>query len=140
MYRAYLHDPKSVHASWQAYFKNVNSGLEPGKAYAVPPTLIANNVINPPSDAAQNIMVNMPGSNPEIVDHLKIQLLVRAYQVRGHLLAQLDPLGINQPPTSEKTSNELQPSFYGFTEKDMDRKFQLGPGILQHFYRSLERV
>ncbi|KAJ1678854.1 2-oxoglutarate dehydrogenase E1 component, partial [Spiromyces aspiralis] len=133
MYQAYLKDPDSVHASWRAYFKNVDSGLAPGKAYALPPTLIASNVINPPPLAAEDLVATIPDANPEIIDHLKIQLLVRAYQVRGHLLANLDPLGIQKPHVSVASSSELQPSFYGFSEKDMDREFQLGPGILNHF-------
>lgn len=44
--------------------------------------------------------------------------LVRAYRVRGHLVADLDPLGRPRPPQVE-----LDPAFYGFTEADMDRVF-----------------
>ena len=44
-------------------------------------------------------------------------MMVRTYRVRGHLEAQLDPLGLQKP----KPHPELDPTTYGFTEADMDR-------------------
>ncbi|KAK6044673.1 hypothetical protein COOONC_17822, partial [Cooperia oncophora] len=38
MYSAWKADPKSVHASWDAYFRNVEGGAAPGQAYQAPPT------------------------------------------------------------------------------------------------------
>ncbi len=55
---------------------------------------------------------------------MKVQLLVRAYQIRGHQLAKLDPLNIVKP--NAEHAPELTIEHYGFTEKDLDRKFQLG--------------
>ncbi len=46
-------------------------------------------------------------------------MMIRAYRMRGHLHAKLDPLGIAAPIDDY---NELSPSAYGFTEADMDRK------------------
>ena len=48
-------------------------------------------------------------------------MLIRAYRVRGHLHAKLDPLGIYPRPSDE----ELHPSHYGFSEADWDRKIFL---------------
>ena len=43
--------------------------------------------------------------------------LIRAYRVRGHLIADLDPLGLER-----RTSHpDLDPATYGFTEADYDR-------------------
>ncbi|KAI9479333.1 2-oxoglutarate dehydrogenase E1 component [Coemansia sp. RSA 989] len=134
MYEAYIHDPNSVHASWRAYFKNVDSGMKPGQAFQSAPNLIAATAINPASDTASHLS-RLQGS-PEIVDHLKVQLMARAYQVRGHHLAKLDPLEIQLPMLESGSVNELNPSYYGFTEKDMDRKFTLGPGVLQNFAKA----
>ena len=36
MYDMWVEDPKSVHASWAAYFNNVEGGVEP---YQQPPSL-----------------------------------------------------------------------------------------------------
>ncbi len=51
------------------------------------------------------------------LDSLRALMLVRAYRVRGHLEAQLDPLNLKQPGHYA----ELDPATYGFTEADMDR-------------------
>ena len=54
-------------------------------------------------------------------DSMRAIMLIRAYRVRGHLHAKLDPLGINPRPNDQ----ELHPSHYGFTEADWDRKIFL---------------
>ncbi len=57
------------------------------------------------------------GQQSAIKDSVRALMLIRAYRVRGHLAADLDPLGL-----AEKTAHEeLLPESYGFTEADMDR-------------------
>jgi 2-oxoglutarate dehydrogenase E1 component len=51
-------------------------------------------------------------------DSVRALMLIRAYRMRGHLHAQLDPLGIE----AKKANEELDPVSYGFTAADMDRK------------------
>ena len=63
----------------------------------------------------------------------QVQLLVRAYQVRGHHKAKLDPLGILHADLSSQTPVELTLEHYGWTEKDLDKEISTGPGILPHF-------
>ena len=48
----------------------------------------------------------------------RVDQLVRAYRVRGHLMAEIDPLGRPRPGLPE-----LDPNFYHLTEEDMDRSF-----------------
>ena len=57
------------------------------------------------------------GSRAATVDSIRALMLIRAYRVRGHLEAQLDPL--NLKPFEHHS--ELDPATYGFTEADMDR-------------------
>ncbi len=52
-----------------------------------------------------------------VLDSLRALMLIRSYRVRGHLEAQLDPLGLTKPTPHP----ELDPKTYGFTEADMDR-------------------
>ncbi len=52
-------------------------------------------------------------------DSVRAIMMIRAYRMRGHLHANLDPLGI---AAKIEDYNELSPSNYGFTEADMDRK------------------
>ncbi|MFA6470254.1 MAG: multifunctional oxoglutarate decarboxylase/oxoglutarate dehydrogenase thiamine pyrophosphate-binding subunit/dihydrolipoyllysine-residue succinyltransferase subunit [Bacteroidota bacterium] len=59
------------------------------------------------------------GSNQEIIEkQARVQQLVNAYRVRGHLIAHLDPL-VDEP----KNHPELDPSYYGLTVWDLDREF-----------------
>ncbi|HRK24613.1 MAG TPA: 2-oxoglutarate dehydrogenase E1 component, partial [Beijerinckiaceae bacterium] len=51
-------------------------------------------------------------------DSVHALMMIRAYRMRGHLHADLDPLGIEP----RKDHEELHPSSYGFTEEDWDRK------------------
>src|SRR5215217_9636548 len=48
------------------------------------------------------------------LDSIRALMLIRSYRVRGHLEAQLDPLGLTQARHHE----ELDPAFWGFTEAD----------------------
>ena len=52
-------------------------------------------------------------------DSVRAIMMIRAYRMRGHLHAKLDPLGIAAPV---EDYNELSPKSYGFTEADYDRK------------------
>ncbi|KAG6372856.1 thiamine diphosphate-binding protein [Boletus reticuloceps] len=125
MYRHWRQDPQSVHASWATYFSGMQHGLPSAKAFQPPPGLIA-----PPADGAPALHAV---GGAELDDHLKVQLLVRAYQVRGHHVAELDPLGILDADLADVHPPELELSRYGFTERDLEKQIALGPGILPHF-------
>jgi 2-oxoglutarate dehydrogenase E1 component len=49
----------------------------------------------------------------------RILPLINFYRVRGHLLSDLDPLGVDTPPYH----GELDPATFGYTLWDLDRKF-----------------
>jgi 2-oxoglutarate dehydrogenase E1 component len=51
-------------------------------------------------------------------DSIKALMLIRAYRIRGHLMADLDPLNIR----SADVHPELDPKHYGFSEEDLDRE------------------
>jgi 2-oxoglutarate dehydrogenase E1 component len=50
-------------------------------------------------------------------DSIRALMLIRAYRMRGHLHANLDPLGLEPPRDHE----ELDPRTYGFSDADLDR-------------------
>ncbi|CAG9937483.1 unnamed protein product [Clonostachys rosea f. rosea IK726] len=124
MYQEWVRSPESVHESWQEYFQAVGQGTKHSTE---------------PQSALQNHV--FPGQqSEEVLDHLKVQQIVRAYQSRGHYLAKTDPLGIRTDAEmirpddlKSEASNELDFSYYGFTEADLDRHFNLGHGILPRF-------
>lgn len=136
MYVQYKQDPKSVHVSWQVYFKNIESGNMPiSQAFQPPPNLV------PSSSAAVTGLAAGAGvgigEGSDIDNHLKVQLLVRAYQARGHHKARIDPLGIRQEQKGfgNIKPKELELDYYQFTEKDLETEYTLGPGILPRFKR-----
>ncbi|ORY80001.1 Thiamin diphosphate-binding protein [Protomyces lactucae-debilis] len=127
MYAAWKQEPTSVHISWQVYFKNMENGGEPSQAFQAPPTIVPT-----PTGGVPSIV---PGEGlakgTDVSNHLKVQLLVRAYQVRGHHNAKLDPLEISN--VDKTKPNELTLEHYGFTQADLSKEYTLGPGILPRF-------
>ena len=61
--------------------------------------------------------MSMAASLRSTQDSIRALMLIRAYRVMGHLVADLDPLGISD----RKVHKELRPETYGFTEADLDR-------------------
>ncbi|KAF2204580.1 2-oxoglutarate dehydrogenase, E1 component [Delitschia confertaspora ATCC 74209] len=135
MYMQWKRDPTSVHFSWQVYFRNMESGDMPvSQAFVPPPTLVS----PPQGGMGLDIRPGLgmaAGQGSDVMNHLKVQLLVRAYQARGHHKAKLDPLGIRSEANQFGYSKppELELSHYNFSEKDLDQEFSLGPGILPRF-------
>ena len=133
MYLAWKEDPTSVHISWQAYFKNMESGDMPiSQAFQPPPTIVPT-----PTGGVPSVLpgAGMAQAGGEVTNHLKVQLLVRAYQARGHHKAKTDPLEIRGEAEAfgYYRPKELELSHYQFSEKDMDSEYNLGPGILPRF-------
>jgi len=56
-----------------------------------------------------------------VVDSIRALMLIRAYRIRGHHIANLDPLGLHR----HEAHSGLNPENYGFTETDMDRPIYL---------------
>lgn len=146
MYMAWKEDPKSVHISWQVYFRNMESGDMPmSQAFQPPPNLVSRPEGGSPAPSSSSSQQAGPstsggtqmqkGAGADVNNHLKVQLLVRAYQARGHHKAKIDPLGIRTEAEKFGYSKpkELELSHYNFTEKDMETEYELGPGILPRF-------
>ncbi len=63
-----------------------------------------------------------PGSVEGFEKVIAVQQLVNMYRVRGHLIANLDPLGLKKPHTHP----ELDPNHWGLSIWDLDREFPTG--------------
>ncbi|XP_011330712.1 2-oxoglutarate dehydrogenase, mitochondrial isoform X2 [Ooceraea biroi] len=129
MYNAWLQDPHSVHVSWDSFFRNSTAGAAPGYAYQAPPSLapsynqIPLGALLPLGGGAQ--LGQAPINEKIIDDHLAVQAIIRSYQIRGHHIAKLDPLGINSADLDDRHPQELLYTHYSFEESDMDRVFKL---------------
>ena len=121
LYGRYLTDPASVDPSWRAYFDDLepeNRGLFARSRAALarkPEKMLAANR-NVPA-----VGLDDTATKALIREHLRVIMLIRAYRVRGHLIAKLDPLGL----TGKEYHPELDYKTYGFTEADLDREFYL---------------
>lgn len=132
MYDAWLKDKHSVDGSWQSYFERMG---QHGSNSEAP----LDSLVYFPSNSAR--LPVLPGEqvagqdemSKKVADHMKIQLLSRAYQVRGHHIAKLDPLGIQFADREHTSPPELQHTYYGFKDSDLDRTFTIGPGILPSY-------
>ncbi len=137
LYERYAKDPGSVEPSWRAYFESLHEAPQAISAAAAEPSwtrapapaprpdwLPAIDGLWPAVEAkiAKTIVEKKPAASEADVraatlDSVRAIMMIRAYRIRGHLSANLDPLGIEP-----KIDNpELEPSSYGFTEADYDR-------------------
>ncbi|MDD2875916.1 MAG: 2-oxoglutarate dehydrogenase E1 component [Acidiphilium sp.] len=69
------------------------------------------------AEAAKSAAVGVPVSRQATLDSIRALMFIRAYRVRGHLEADLDPLGLKR----QGHHPELDPASYGFTDADLDR-------------------
>ena len=120
MYMAWKDDPSSVHRSWDAYFKTGQYTAPPGLHEDY--TSSKREPQSRPSSPSPSSSSSSSSSSSGAVDPAKIVQLVRAFQVRGHLMANLDPLGI-LPPRPEH--EDLDISTYGLHDADLEREVNL---------------
>ena len=143
LYAKWASDPNAVEPSWRAFFATLMDRAEEAKAAAGKPSwtqkappaarpewLSALDGMWPAVEAKLGAQVAeraAPQATTENVraatlDSLRAVMMIRAYRMRGHLRANLDPLGIAIP---EGDATELDPASYGFTEADYDRSIFL---------------
>jgi len=86
LYADFLRDPDSVPPDWRNYFRNFPDGNGFSK-----PKFSQRSIFNPPSPSG-NGAVGEEATTAILQE--RIDQLIRNYRVRGHMAAQLDPLGI----------------------------------------------
>jgi len=139
MYERYLDDPGSVNLQWQEFFQDLEddskdlSADRTGASWApsdagvlglgalapLSEQMAAGHASDDQQASAQPaFQVSGLKVREATLDSIRALMLIRAYRVRGHLLAKLDPLAL-EPPVVHA---ELDPATYGFAEKDMDRE------------------
>src|SRR2546422_6305327 len=114
MYADYLRDPGAVPEDWQRYFSTIGDGELRFTKPRFGPSFRPFSIFNPPRSADGQASNRRPQTEMAAL-HDRVYLLIRLYRVRGHRIAQVDPLGLPQP-----VPPELEPEFLGFTEADMD--------------------
>src|ERR1700742_2098702 len=145
LYARYEQDPASVEPEWQEFFNSLKDPPADGPKNATGPSWSRANWPVTPRDeltsaldgnwaqvekaVGAKIAAKAQAKGAEISgdvhqatrDSVRALMLIRAYRMRGHFHAKLDPLGIEPPRDRE----ELDPRSYGFAEADFDRKIFL---------------
>ena len=139
-YFLYLQNPKFLTKDWVEFF----DGLKEDS------TNILQNIKGPswsPKKVKQeeNIQIQETKTDEEITeinstkqastDSVRAIMLIRAYRIRGHLIANLDPLRLQ----TKEEHPELKPETYGFEKKDYNRKIFLD-GVLGLQYGNLNQI
>ena len=146
LYARYANDPKSVDEAWAEFFRTLGDDDRAVKAEAAGPSWARSDWPPQPNDeltaaldgmwpqplpaeakgagdkikakaAEKGVKVSDEAVKQAMLDSVRALMIIRAYRIRGHLAADLDPLGMRD----ETAHPELDPKRYGFEESDMDR-------------------
>ena len=142
-YADYIQDPTSLPESWRKFFDGLSDDEK----------IIYDNLNGPSWSPEKKIKKrkisfidkketedNIPEPNLKSIkqaskDSVRAIMLIRAYRIRGHLIANLDPLSIQK----KDEHPELKPESYGFTKNDYDRQIFLD-GVLGIQYGNLNQI
>jgi len=134
-YERWRNNPAAVSPEWQQYFARLHGLPTPptfqASAWSQPaPTPAPGGDGNghaaiafPPQTGFELLSVPAPAQErlqAEILQE-KVGELINAYRIRGHLFANLDPLGLLQPPPPE-----LEIEHFGLSEEQLDKPFATG--------------
>ena len=145
LYAQYARDPGAVDAAWAEFFAQMGDADTDVKAEAQGPSWARTDWPPQPADdltaaltgewpvapvevkaagrkiadkaAAVGVEVSEDQVKRAVLDSIRALMLIRAYRIRGHLVADLDPLGMRD----QTQHPELDARTYGFAEADMDR-------------------
>ena len=145
LYAQYANDPSAVDAAWVEFFQALGDAETDVKAEAAGPSWMRRDWPPTPNDdltaaltgewapaaeeakgaekkikakaAEKGVEVSEDAIKRAVLDSIRALMIIRAYRIRGHLVADLDPLGMRD----QTPHPELDPKSYGFTEADMDR-------------------
>jgi 2-oxoglutarate dehydrogenase E1 component len=129
LYQRYRLNPASVDASWQKFFAGLGDAALQKPSWDEAPSAVIGQSDPDATAARKDKKPEATGGAPDAKaieaaawDAIRAQRLIRAYRVRGHLAADLDPLGIEKP----QNHPDLDPATYGFNAADYDRPIYLG--------------
>jgi 2-oxoglutarate dehydrogenase E1 component len=131
-------DPASVAPSWREFFASLADSRSSIEQAGELPAWTLEPIVEPRPDwlsaidgqwpavdakLSERITARAPGASADEVrsrtlDSLRAIMMIRAFRMRGHLKAKLDPLGL---AVTAGDATELDPATYGFAEADYDR-------------------
>ena len=133
LYLQYINNPKSIPKSWEEFFNGLNEDQEVIKKEILGPSWAPTKENNLKSNFIEKdleedkqlsnnkISISKNSYEKEKEQSVKAIALIRAYRIRGHLIADLDPLGMME----RKYLHELHPADHGFKKEDYNKKIYL---------------
>jgi len=140
LYARFKESPESVEPAWRSWFEGLEGSAQ-GPSWEQPNwPLTSTDDLTAALDPTQMEPAPKPakGGKPAVApaaapsqdaivkaaaDSIRAMLLIRTYRVRGHLAANLDPLGLN---ATRELPADLRTEYHGFSEADIDRPVYLG--------------
>ena len=116
LYEQYLVNPESVGAKWRAYF----DGFKGREAGDLPHSAAIASIAEAARRTASGTAAATTGTGDE--RERGVGKLITAYRSRGHLAANLDPLGLLEKPEAP----DLALGFHRLSESDLDATFSTG--------------
>ena len=128
LYQRWKQTPNSVSSDWSDWFTSLDELSsehfeEISPSWGKPKSRVIG--ANDPDASIKAVAKGIAGNRDLLagdvrsatLDSLRAIMLIRAYRIRGHLLAKLDPLNLQD----EEIHPELDPETYGFSSEDYDR-------------------
>ena len=121
-YADYISDPSSLPESWRKFFDGLSDNEKlvyddiKGPSWSPQKKSIKKIFSKNLAEADKEIIsdTNIKNIQQSSKDSVRAIMLIRAYRIRGHLIANLDPLSIQK----KEEHPELKPETYGFEKKD----------------------
>tara|TARA_Y100000996_G_scaffold372415_1_gene321347 strand:- start:4097 stop:6976 length:2880 start_codon:yes stop_codon:yes gene_type:complete len=138
-YADYLSDPKSLPESWREFFDGLSDEekliYDDLKGPSWSPEKKNLKILEHKKNKETTEDINLDSIKQATQDSVRAIMLIRAYRIRGHLIANLDPLSLQE----KQEHPELKPETYGFKQKDYSRKIFLD-GVLGLQYGNLKEI
>jgi 2-oxoglutarate dehydrogenase E1 component len=135
LYFEYLQDPKKLPKGWKEFFDGLNDNKEVISKTLEGPSWAPKKKIKKDKLSLEDLLKEDSSESNKVADHplteesaknsIRAIMLVRAFRIRGHLIANLDPLEL----MAREEHPELKPETYGFTKSDFNKKIFLD-GVL----------
>jgi 2-oxoglutarate dehydrogenase E1 component len=118
LYEQFLKDPNSVDPTWAAYFSRLKGGAAGEVAHTpIRERLLARIKASPTQSGRQGTDGGGASAKQGAVSRL-----IQVYANRGHLVANLDPLGLQE----RAKPYVLDPGYFGLSDADLDTEFFTG--------------
>ena len=149
LYLKYLKNPNNIPISWKEFFDGLAEDKEDIQKEILGPSwspkknhILKNEIIENERDKLESKKTEINGTDvsrknyeKEKEQSVKAIALIRAYRIRGHLIADLDPLSMME----RQYLHELHPSNHGFKKEEYNKKIYIN-GFLDREYATLHEI